>query len=492
MITALETLSPNCRRSLKRLFGAGLLFWGSLSMLLPTLPLYISDRGGDLQQVGLVVGSFAIGLLCFRPWLGQSADRQGRKPVLLAALGVAATAPVGYLLMGNLALLIGWRTYHGLSVAGFTIAYLTWVVDLVPPAQRGEIIGYMTLVNPIGLSVGPALGGFLLEAFGYPPLFLTASLLGSLSLFLASTAQERPEAIVNFPSLENAPANTEFADPPLTSPPFGKTSSLPAHSLGYWLQSFVLPLGWRVVVIMFAMGAIPILVHGLGLSSYLIWFFLPFYGLAAFLGLHLHPGSQVWRPGIWVIPLCLLLLGLSFGTVTTFIALFLKTTGLALNPGWFYTTAALASFSVRLIVGRYSDRYGRGIFLTASFLLYTLAMLQLANATTIVAFLGGAAFEGAGFGILISIIAALVADRSPAQERGQIFSICLAGLDVGIAIAGPLLGSWADYQGYRATFQVATLLSGLALLVFLLYGNKTLLSSLRFGLGLSPDDYAQN
>jgi len=453
--------------SLRRLFGAGLLFWGSMSMLLPTLPLYIIYRGGDLQQVGLVIGVFAIGLLCFRPWLGKAADDQGRKPVLLIAVWVAATAPVGYLAMSNLPLLIAWRTYHGLSIAGFTIAYLAWVVDLIPPSQRGEIIGYMTLVNPVGLSLGPALGGFLLEAWGYPLLFCTASLLGSLSFWLASTVPE-----------------------PVRYPEANPQATAQRRSIRDWLSNFFWPLGGQVLVIMVAMGSIPILVDALGLSAYLVWFFLPFYGLSAFLGLNLQRDSPLWRPGIGVIPLSLLLLGLSFGTVTTFIALFIKTTGLPLNPGWFYTVAAIASFTLRIIVGRYSDRYGRGVFLSTSFLLYTLAMILLSQAQTIVTFLGAAVFEGSGFGILISIVAALVADRCAEEERGQIFSISFAGLDVGIAAAGPLLGYWADQQGYPATFQVAALLSGLALLVFLLYGNKTLSSSLRFGLGLSPDDYA--
>lgn len=462
MITSLSPLPADCQYSLRRLFGAGLLFWSSMSVLLPTLPLYISDRTGSLQQVGLVVGVFAIGLLCFRPWLGKAADAQGRKPVLLIALGVAATAPLGYLAMKSLPLLIAWRTYHGLAIAGFTIAYLAWVVDLVPPSQRGEIIGYMTLVNPLGLSLGPALGGFLLEAWGYPLLFCTASLLGSLSFWLASTVHEPARSL---------------------SPP---------RRSGRWIWGFLSPLVGQVCMIMLAMGCVPILVDTLGLSSYLTWFFLPFYGLSVFWGLNLQRGSPLWRPGIWVIPFSLLLLGLSFGTVTTFIALFIKTTGLPFNPGWFYTVAAIASFTVRLIIGRYSDRYGRGVFLSTSFLLYTLAMLQLANAQTIVAFLGAAVFEGAGFGILISITAALVADRCSEEERGQIFSICFAGLDVGIAAAGPLLGYSADQQGYPATFQVAALLSTLALFLFLLYSNKTRISSIRFGLGVSPDDYARH
>ena len=477
MIRSLRELAPASRKSLFRLFLAGLLFWASISTLLPTLPLYISTLGGNLQEVGLVVGAFAIGLLCFRPWLGQSADRQGRKAVLLVGLWVTTTAPLGYLLMRSLPLLMAWRTYHGLSVAAFTIAYLAWVVDLTPPRIRGEILGYMTLVNPIGLSVGPAMGGFILESFGYPTLFCTSSVLGAIGFALASTAsEERPQE-----RPEERPQDLQQ-----------KTLNPQKRSLrNNWFQSFILPLTAQVLVIGLAVGIIPLGVSYLGLSHYLIYFFSPFYLLAAILGLNLQPGSRVWQPEVRVITVCLLLLGLAFGTVTTFIALFIKDQGLEFNPGWFYTAAALSSFAGRLIVGRHSDRYGRGVFISLSFLLYTLAMLQLARSTTLVDFLLGGSLEGAGFGILISIVAAFVADRSLPDERGRVFSICLAGLDVGIAMAGPILGYLADQIGYTSTFRIGASLSSVALLIFVLGANKTIGSSLRFSLGLTGDEYSR-
>ncbi|WP_354000906.1 hypothetical protein [Gloeocapsopsis sp. IPPAS B-1203] len=62
-----QTLDPQPRRNLQILFIAGLLFWSSLASLLPTLPLYINDLGGTPQQIGVVMGSFAIGLLICVP-----------------------------------------------------------------------------------------------------------------------------------------------------------------------------------------------------------------------------------------------------------------------------------------------------------------------------------------------------------------------------------------------------------------------------------------
>jgi MFS family permease len=44
----------------------------------------------------------------------------------------------------------------------------------------------MSLVNPLGLAFGPAIGGLMQEAWGYQPLFITASLLAFGGLLLTT------------------------------------------------------------------------------------------------------------------------------------------------------------------------------------------------------------------------------------------------------------------------------------------------------------------
>ncbi|MGL4620121.1 MAG: MFS transporter, partial [Chroococcidiopsis sp.] len=144
------------RRNLLILFCAGLSFWSSLTALLPVLPLYIENVGANKQQIGMVMGCFAIGLLLFRPWLGQLADRRSRKLVLYIGTAVVAIAPLGYLVITSLPLLMALRAFHGISIAAFTTGYSALVADIAPPQHRGEVIGYMSLVTAIGMAVGPA------------------------------------------------------------------------------------------------------------------------------------------------------------------------------------------------------------------------------------------------------------------------------------------------------------------------------------------------
>ncbi|MEH2257145.1 MFS transporter [Nostoc sp.] len=404
---AFNTFDAELRRNLLILFTAGLLFWSSLSSLLPTLPLYIDDVGASKQEIGIVMGSFAIGLLLSRPMLGRLADERGRKIVLLIGTIVAAIAPFGYLATKSIGLLILVRIFHGISVAAFTTGYSALVADLAPAQTRGEIIGYMTLATPIGLAIGPALGGSLEATSGYGILFLLSAELGFVAL-LGIVQVTNPQV--------QTQEQTEEED-----------------------RKF-----WQILA----------------------------------------------SPRVRIPTIVMLLVGLSLGAVHTFVSLFLKSTEVDFNGGLFFTAAAISSFSIRIFAGKASDRFGRGLFITFGIFCYVLALILLWQAYNVIVFLLAAIAEGAGGGTLISMMITMMADRSLPQERGKIFAICIAGLDLGIAIAAPLLGIIAELVGYRDMFGYGAAITSLALILFLTHSSKNLSNSLRFALGLAPDAYA--
>jgi MFS family permease len=408
-LNVFSALEPNLRRSLLVLFTAGLLFWASLASLLPTLSLYLKHIGATNLEVGIVMGAFAIGLLLFRPWVGWLADRRGRKLVLIMGMTAVAIAPLGYLVTQSIPLLIIIRIFHGLSIAAFTTAYSALIVDLAPEHNRGEVIGYMSLVNPVGVALGPAIGGLLQAWAGYTPLFLAAAGLGGLGLFGLLWV--------------DAPPVQDRLRSPVTR------------------------------------------------GESITW-------------------SMVLSPRLRIPTLVMLLVGLAFGTLSTFVPLFIQETQVDFNAGLFYTAAAIASFSVRLLTGRASDQYGRGRFITASLCLYTLAMLTLWTAHTATIFLVAGICEGAASGIFIPIMIALIADRSHPQERGRVFGLTMAGFDLGIAIAAPTLGYLAQWLSYRGLFGLAACLTCLAIILFVSQVGKDLSHSLHFALGRGRDLYA--
>lgn len=407
-----RALEPATQKNLAMLFITGLSFWLSMTCLLPVLPAYIQDLGGSKQEVGLVMGSFAIGLLCSRTLVGRLADERSRKSVVLIGVVVATLAPIGYMLVKSIPCLMVMRAFHGISISAFTTGYSVLVVDLSPPKQRGELIGYMSLAIPIGMTIGPALGGYLQTGPGYDTVFTLSAIASGLAILLSTQIKEK--------SLQEKQAQALHE---------------PEHLNRNFWELFA---SWSFIV-----------------------------------------------PG-----LILLLIGSLFGTLATFLPLFVRESAIDFNAGLYYTIAAIASFMVRIYTGKASDVLGRGLFITGSICCYAMAMVLLAFAREPILCIFSAILEGIGSGILIPMLIALMSDRSYPSERGKVYSICNSGFDVGVAIAGPILGALASTISYHTMFGIAASFGAIALFIFLTLSNKNAIDSCRFAFGRTKDYYA--
>ncbi len=379
------------------------------------------------------MGSFAIGLLGSRPWIGAIADRRSRKLVLLIGTAVAGIAPFCYLLVQAVPLLILVRIFHGISIAAFATGYIALVADLSPLENRGELLGYMSLINPIGVGIGPAMGGFVQETWGNSTLFLMTGGLGLFGLATISLVQDIPVQ---------------------KSPPAINASE----------------------------GAI------------LLWTRFP-YGIYNAIAQRLRRSiaetlQLLISPRIRTLTLVLFNIGLAFGAMTTFVSLLIGQTGVNFNGGWFFTAAAVTSFVIRIVTGPLSDRWGRGVFMTISLLLYGISMFVLTFAHTPWLFFLSGLLEGMGFGLMIPTTAAIVTDRAYPHERGQLLGLCLGGFDLGIALAGPIAGVIAQDSSYQTLFAWSTGVVLVALLIFLTLSSKDLSHSFRYALGRGRDIYA--
>ena len=408
--------------------------------MIPNLALYIGSFGASNQEIGWVMASFAIGLLLFRPRMARLTDQVGRKPALLTGVLVIAIAPVLYLLAGLLPQtvwvlpILGWqiksitvllglvRMFHGLSIAAFSTAYTAAIADLAPPQHRGELISTMSLANPVGLALGPALGGYLSGSFTLA--FLTMTGMGGLGALCVLSAKE--------PSRVAVPSAVPTKD-----------------SVNRVQRSEASPF-WSLLL----------------------------------------------TPPIRVPALILLMVGISFGSIVTFMPLYVQSQGWAFNIGLIYTASAIASFSIRAFTGSASDRLGRGRFISLGIFCYSLSMFTLwlssgtATGGTEMLLLAGL-LQGAGSGTTIPVIAALMADRSLPNQRGLTFGLCMTGFDLGIALAGPLMGRIADYTGsYATVFAIGGSMTLLGLVIFITTSSKDLAHSIHFALNGGRDVYA--
>ncbi|HXH82254.1 MAG TPA: MFS transporter [Candidatus Tectomicrobia bacterium] len=141
------------------------------------LPLHIQALGGTEADVGLVMGLYsAAGIVC-QPLIGPWVDVLGRRPFMLGGIALVllaallAVAPAG---IAGLALV---RLLQGVGFSLFFVASFSYVVDIVPPGERGWALGIYGVSGFVATAVAPLVGESIIRTAGFVPLFLLSALL---------------------------------------------------------------------------------------------------------------------------------------------------------------------------------------------------------------------------------------------------------------------------------------------------------------------------
>jgi MFS family permease len=147
----------------------------SINVALPTIGRELQMDAMLLSWVAMAyVLSGAIFLLPF----GKIADIYGRKKVFTygIALFTVSSILMGVSISGKM--LIFFRVFQGIGGAMTFGTGMALLVSVFPAEQRGRVLGLTVGAVYVGLSVGPFIGGFLTEQFGWRSIFFSSSLLG--------------------------------------------------------------------------------------------------------------------------------------------------------------------------------------------------------------------------------------------------------------------------------------------------------------------------
>jgi MFS family permease len=156
--------------------GSTVLVMAGQGVVGPVLPIYARNFGVSTAVVGLTFTAFGLARLLLNVPAGIWADRAGRRFLLVGGPIVTAVGMIGSGLAPTIWALLGWRLVAGAGSALYMTGAQIYLIDIAAEDQRARYIATNQGALLLGVSVGPAIGGLLADAYGLRMPFLVVGI----------------------------------------------------------------------------------------------------------------------------------------------------------------------------------------------------------------------------------------------------------------------------------------------------------------------------
>jgi DHA2 family multidrug resistance protein len=140
---------------------------------------------------------------------------------------------------------------------------------------------------------------------------------------------------------------------------------------------------------------------------------------------------------------------------------------------WVLTSYIVSSAVALPISGWLADKVGRKRLLLISVVVFTVASVLCATATSLVEMVAFRALQGVGGAFIVPLAQATLFDINPREKHGQAMALFGGGVMIG-PILGPVLGGWlTDNYNWRWVFLVNLPVGILCILIMMRFMPKT-------------------
>jgi MFS family permease len=161
------------------------------SILFVIIPLYaasIPDHSIHLPLpliVGVLISAYGVAAAGIQPFTAALVDRIGRhKRFIQAGLAVICLATLAFILANRYLDLLGLRIMQGCGLALEIPPTMALMTILTQKTTRGAAMGFYTTMRMLGIALGPLIGGFLHDCFGFNAAFFAGSAILLLAMFI--------------------------------------------------------------------------------------------------------------------------------------------------------------------------------------------------------------------------------------------------------------------------------------------------------------------
>jgi len=149
------------------------------------LPVIAETTGAAVSAVEWVILIYLITSSASLLLFGRLADLHGKRAIYMAGQAVFTAGSLCCGLAGTIGLLISARALQAVGSAMVFALSPAILISAFPAGERGRALGLQATVTYLGLAVGPGLGGFLTQHWGWPSIFFINLPIGVALLALA-------------------------------------------------------------------------------------------------------------------------------------------------------------------------------------------------------------------------------------------------------------------------------------------------------------------
>ena len=180
--------------------AASFVVWSGFGAILPYLPVFLQEQAhASVWLIGVVAASYYVGTFVFSAPLGRLSDSIGRKPVIVAGVGLYALATLLFVSTTHPGWFILFRLLEGVGAAAVTPAGQALVAELTTEGARSRAYGWLTTAQFGGLVAGPVLAWPLYSLGGgkgtwaFYTIFLFGSALSAVTAIVLLVTVREPE-----------------------------------------------------------------------------------------------------------------------------------------------------------------------------------------------------------------------------------------------------------------------------------------------------------
>lgn len=146
----------------------------------------IAASFGDVERLSWVIVVNLIAATIAAPVYGRLGDTFGRKRMLFIALSIFLLSAVFSASAPTFGMLLAARALQGMGAGGLMTLAQAVIGENVPKRQIGTYQGYLSANIVAGTTIGPVIGGFLTQLFGWRAIFWGYVPVCALALLLAT------------------------------------------------------------------------------------------------------------------------------------------------------------------------------------------------------------------------------------------------------------------------------------------------------------------